>query len=57
MKKDHYILLIYKRLKGIISPEEDQTLRKWEGSQQENRQTTADLSRAWKESESYELPF
>ena len=57
MEKDHYILLIYKRLKGIISPEEDQDLRKWEATKEENLQITKDLKRAWKESESYELPF
>ena len=57
MNSDHYISLIYKELKGIISPEEAKDLRAWEKQSTENQITAEEIRQVWIESENYELPF
>lgn len=57
MNSDHYISLIYKELKGIISPEEAKDLRAWEKQSSENQITAEEIRQIWNESENYELPF
>ena len=57
MNSDHYISLIYKELKGIISPEETKDLRAWEKQSSENQITVEEIRQVWIESENYELPF
>ncbi len=57
MNSDHYISLIYKDLKGIISPEEEKGLREWEMQSSENQMTSDEIRQVWIESEQYELPF
>lgn len=57
MNSDHYISLIYKELKGIISPEEEKDLRAWEMQSSENQITAEEIRSVWIESEQYELPF
>ncbi|MFK8008511.1 MAG: FecR family protein [Saprospiraceae bacterium] len=57
MNSDHYISLIYKELKGIISPEETKDLQVWEKQSSENQTTAEEIRQVWIESENYELPF
>lgn len=57
MNSDHYISLIYKELKGIISPEEAKDLREWKKQSSENQTISEETRQVWIESEQYELPF
>lgn len=57
MNSDHYISLIYKELKGLISPEEAKALQEWEAQSTDNQLIAEETRRVWKESEQYELPF
>ena len=57
MNSDYYISLIYKELKGIISPEETKDLRTWEMQSTENQSIAEEIKQVWIESEQYELPF
>ncbi len=57
MKKDNYITLIYKSLKGEISAAEAKDLRAWESAAPENRAEAEEVRRAWKASADYDLPF
>ncbi|MFK7774910.1 MAG: FecR family protein [Saprospiraceae bacterium] len=57
MNSDYYISLIYKELKGVISPEETKDLRAWEKQSSENQLTSEEVRQVWIESEHYELPF
>lgn len=57
MNSNHYISLIYKDLKGIISPEEAKDMREWEKQSSENQTTAEEIRQVWIESEQYELPF
>lgn len=57
MNSDYHISLIYKELKGIISPEEEKDLRVWEMQSSENQITAEEIRKIWLESEQYELPF
>lgn len=57
MNPNRYIQLIYKQLKGDISPEEAKDLQDWEGKSEEN-QAEAKLTRdAWEASAEHDLPF
>lgn len=57
MKTDNYIALIYKQLKGEITPDEAKTLRAWEAASSDNRQESESVRSAWQQSEEYDLPF
>lgn len=57
MNSDHYISLIYKELKGIISLEEEKNLQKWEKQSSKNQLTAEEIRQIWIESEQYKLPF
>lgn len=57
MNSDHYISLIYKELKGLISPEEAKALQEWEAQSPDNQLIAEETRRVWIESEQYELPF
>jgi len=57
MNSDHYISLIYKELKSIISPEELKDLRAWEKQSAKNQITSEEIRQVWIESENYELSF
>ncbi len=53
MKKDNYIALIYKKLKGDISLEEQSQLDIWEGATSENAQLSKQLEKDWVLTEDY----
>lgn len=53
MKKDNYIALIYKKLKGDISLEEQSQLDVWEGDASENAQLSKRLERDWELTKDY----
>jgi len=53
MKKDNYIALIYKKLKGDISLEEQSQLDVWEGDTAENAQLSKQLEKDWELTEDY----
>lgn len=53
MKKDNYIALIYKKLKGDISLEEQSQLDIWEGDTAENTQLSKQLEADWELTEDY----
>ncbi len=53
MKKDNYIALIYKKLKGDISLEEQSQLDVWEGNTPENAQLSRQLEKDWALTEDY----
>ncbi|HFB99422.1 MAG TPA: DUF4974 domain-containing protein [Phaeodactylibacter sp.] len=57
MNTDHYILLIYKKLKGTILPEEAAALQKWEAASPENQAIAEETRQVWSKTEEYELPF
>ena len=57
MNSDHYISLIYKELKGIILPDEAQSLREWESQSTDNQSIAEEIRQFWIETEDYELPF
>jgi len=47
MKKDNYTTLIFKKLKGDISLEEQSILDVWEGTSSENAQLSTQLEKDW----------
>ena len=53
MKKDNYIALIYKKLKGDISLEEQSQLDVWQGDSPENTQLSKQLEKDWEMIEDY----
>lgn len=53
MKKENYIALIYKKLKGDISLEEQSQLDVWEGNTSENAQLSKQLEQDWELTEDY----
>lgn len=53
MKKDNYIALIYKKLKGDISLEEQSQLDVWEGDTSENAELSKQLEKDWELTEAY----
>jgi len=53
MKKDNYIALIYKKLKGDISLEEQSQLDVWEGNTPENAQLSKQLEKDWDLTKAY----
>lgn len=53
MKKDHYIQLIYKYIKGEFSPKEATELKKWLEGSSENRALKNKVEADWKLSEQY----
>lgn len=54
MKKDDYILLIYKNLKGELSANEQVLYRQWLNENAENRALAAEIAKNWHLSEKYE---
>lgn len=57
MNSDHYISLIYKELKGIISLEEVKQLSIWELQSSKNQKIASEIRQVWLETEQYEIPF
>ena len=57
MNTDHYISLIYKELKGIISLEEVKQLSSWELQSSKNQKIATEIRQVWLETEQYEIPF
>lgn len=53
MKKDDYILLIYKNLKGELSPNEQELLTRWRQASTENQALAEELSKNWQLSSQY----
>ena len=56
MDQDFYITLIYKRLRNLLDPEEERQLAEWLTDSEENQALSRSISRAWENSEAYQLP-
>lgn len=54
MKRDHYIKLIYKSLKGEAVADEESQLDAWLAESEENHQLKTKVEQEWKQSENYE---